>query len=629
MCQANGLVGLPGLTQRFRWQVSRLRAPKADFPIRDYRRDSGMEKAPARPPDAPSFSSSLRPVIHGNHGMVSSEHYLATAAGFSVLDHGGNAVDAAAAVGFALSVLEPHQNGIGGEVPILVYWAKDKRVYAVNGQGWAPKAATIEHFRSLGVDLIPGDGLLPATVPAVVDAWTFALQRFGTMPLRHVLGYAISLAEDGFPMYPALRGCIQSNQARFSEQWPTSAAIYLPGGAVPEVGDLLYNLDWAGTMKYLVAAEARNADAGRDEGLEAARRAFYEGGIAETIAEWCRDNEFVDASGEKHRGLLAAEDLAGYRGRTEDPVTATYHGYRVHKCGPWCQGPVFLQQLNLLEGFDLAAMGHNSADYIHTVIECAKLAFADREAYYADPDFTDVPLDRLLSKEYAAERRALVDPAKAAGIPEASGDEADQPAGGSEPGDTTHLDVVDRWGNMVSATPSGAWIQSSPVVAGLGFPLGTRGQMFYLDESHPERLEPGKRPSTTLTPSLALAEARGLPHIAFGTPGGDCQDQWTLQFFLNFVHFGMDLQTAIDVPTFHSTHFASSFYPHDAHPGEMHAEERIPPEVLDELRGRGHIVHADPPWSHGGVLAVALDPISGVMSGAASPRLGCAYAMGR
>jgi gamma-glutamyltranspeptidase/glutathione hydrolase len=586
-----------------------------------------MEHEPARPQDRPGPSSSLRPVIHGRHGMVSSEHYLATAAGLSILEHGGNAVDAAAAVGFALSVLEPHQNGIGGEVPTLIYWARDKRVYAVNGQGWAPKAATVDHFRSLGLDLIPGDGLLPATVPAVVDAWTLALQRFGTMSLGQVLGYAISLAEDGFPMYPALRGCIEGSQRRFAEQWPTSAAIYLPGGEVPGLGDLFSNLDWAGTMKKLAAAESLHADAGREEALEAARRVFYEGEIAHTIHEWCRDNEFGDASGQKHRGLLTAGDLAAYRGRIEDPVSTTYHGYRVHKCGPWTQGPVFLQQLNLLEGFDLAAMGHNTADYLHTLIECAKLAFTDRETYYADPDFTEVSLDRLLSKDYAAERRREIDPGKAL-VGEESGS-----GGGAgpdvQPGDTTHLDVVDRWGNMVSATPSGAWIQSSPVVAGLGFPLGTRGQMFYLDESHPERLEPGKRPSTTLTPSLALAHQLGLPHIAFGTPGGDCQDQWTLQFFLNFVHFDMSLQEAIDAPTVHSTHFRNSFYPHDAHPGEMHAEERIAAEALNDLRARGHLVHVDPPWSHGGVLAVTLDPLSGILSGAASPRLGCAYAMGR
>jgi gamma-glutamyltranspeptidase/glutathione hydrolase len=563
--------------------------------------------------------------------MVASEHYLATAAGFRVLERGGNAVDAAAAVCFCLHVLEPHQNGIAGEVPVLIRWAADRRVYAVNGQGWMPKAATIPLFRSLGIDLIPGDGLLPATVPAVVDAWVRALQRFGTMSLRELLDYAIELAECGFPMYPSLAACIEGNQARFAQEWPTSAAVYLPEGRPPKVGEVFRNPAWAATIRKLADAEARAASQGREAALEAARREFYEGEIAQAIARWCREQRFRDASGQHHGGLLTEADLSGYRGRIEQPVSTTYAGYRVHKCGPWTQGPVFLQQLNLLEGFDLAAMGHNSAEYLHTLIECAKLAFADREAYYGDPDFVEVPLERLLSKEYAAERRTAG--VQESGVRSQKSGKGNGPSAGTPMppgnGDTTHLDVVDRWGNMVSATPSGSWIQSSPVVESLGFPLGTRGQMFYLDESHPERLEPGKRPSTTLTPSLALAEAEGLPHLAFGTPGGDCQDQWTLQFLLNFVHFGMNLQEAIDAPTVHSRDFASSFYPHDAHPGEMGAEDRIAPEAIGELRARGHLVHLDPAWSHGGVLAVALDPATGVVSGAASPRPGQAYAMGR
>ncbi|MBM3499328.1 MAG: gamma-glutamyltransferase family protein [Armatimonadetes bacterium] len=567
--------------------------------------------------------SSLRPVIHGAHGMVASEHYLATAAGFSVLERGGNAVDAAATVCFCLHVLEPHQNGIAGECPILVRWAEDGRVYAVNGQGWAPQAATIPLFRSLGIDLIPGDGLLPATVPAVIDAWVRALQRFGTWSLRETLSYALELAEGGVPMYLSLAACIEANQERFAEEWPTSAAVYLPEGRPPRVGETFRNPAWARTVKTLADAEARHAGAGREAALEAARREFHEGEIARTVARWCREQRFRDASGKRSGGLLTEEDLAGYRGRVEDPVSVTYHGYRVHKCGPWTQGPVFLQQLNLLEGFDLAAMGHNSVEYLHTLIECAKLAFADREACYADPDFVEVPLRHLLSKEHAAERRTQLGDVT---HPGRVGLRSCPP---TAPGDTTHLDVVDRWGNMVSATPSGSWIQSSPVVEGLGFPLGTRGQMFHLDEDHVERLEPGKRPSTTLTPSLALAEASGLSHLAFGTPGGDCQDQWTVQFFLNVVHFGMNLQEAIDAPTVHSRDFVNSFYPHDAHPGVMAAEDRIPTEAIEGLRARGHLVELNPGWSHGGVLAVALDPATGRLSGAASPRPGQAYVMGR
>ena len=568
-----------------------------------------------------------RPVIRGTHGMVAAEHYLAAAVGFSVLEHGGNAVDAAAATGLCLSVLEPHQNGIAGEAPILIYWSQEGAVHAVNGQGWAPRAATIGRFRSLGLRLIPGDGLLPATVPATVDAWVLALQRFGTMRLTDVLGYAISLAEDGFPMYDDLQQCLAANRERFTEQWPTSGVIYLPGGEAPKVGDLFRNPDWAATMKKLCAAELRNAQRGRENALEAARKVFYEGEIAQAISDWCQETDVLDGSGRPHRGLLDWEDLRTYRGRIERPVATSYHGYGVHKCGPWCQGPVFLQQLNLLEGFDLTALEHNSPDYLHTLIECAKLAFADREAYYADPDFVAVPLERLLSKEYAAEQRGLMDPGRAISRTAPVGGPTGLRDDGS--GDTTHLDVIDRWGNMVSATPSGAWIPSSPVIEGLGFPLGTRGQMFHLDEDHPERLEPGKRPSTTLTPSIALAETPGLPHLAFGTPGGDCQDQWTLQFFLNFVHFGMSLQEAIDAPTVHSRDFANSFYPHDAHPNEMNAEDRIPEGVLAELRARGHRVTVDDGWSHGGVLAAAVDPDTGIMSGAASPRPRRAWVIGR
>lgn len=566
-----------------------------------------------------------RPIVSGSHGMVASEHYSATAVGFSVLERGGNAVDAAAAVCFALHVLEPHQNGIAGEVPILIYWAQDRRVYAVNGQGCAPEAATVGLFRSLGIDLIPGDGLLPATVPAVIDAWVLALQRFGTMSLRELLDYALQLAEQGFPMYPSLAACIQAHEQRFVEEWPTSAAIYLPEGRAPQVGEIFRNPMWAQTMKRVADAEAREASRGRESSLEAARREFYEGEIARTIAGWCREKQFRDASGRRNGGLLTEADLANYRGRVETPVNVDYHGYRVHKCGSWTQGPVFLQQLTLLEGFQLASMGHNSVDYLHALIECAKLAFADREAYYADPDFVDVPIERLLSREYASHRRALIDPERAS-LAERPGNVREST---NMVGDTTHLDVADRWGNLVSATPSGSWIQSSPVIENLGFPLGTRGQMFHLDENHPERIEPRKRPSTTLTPSLALAESKDRPHLAFGTPGGDAQDQWTLQFFLNWVHFGMDLQQAIDAPTVYSRHFASSFYPHDAHPGEVNCEARIGSQVIEGLRARGHIVNIDPGWSHGGVLAVAFDPTTGRMSAAVSPRPGQAYAVGR
>jgi gamma-glutamyltranspeptidase/glutathione hydrolase len=331
--------------------------------------------------------------------------------------------------------------------------------------------------------------------------------------------------------------------------------------------------------------------------------------------------------------LLSLEDFAGYGQRgtqLEEPVRASYRGVEVLKCGPWSQGPVLLQQLKLLEGYDLAALGHNTAEYLHVYLECAKLAFADRERYYADPEFADVPLGLLLSDDYASERREMIDP-RHASLEHRPGAVAMAGAGVGDrwpivTADTTHVDAVDRWGNLFAATPSGGWIGSSPVVAGLGFPLGTRGQMFYLDAQHANSLAPGKRPRTTLSPSLALRD--GQPWLAFGTPGGDQQDQWSLQFFLNVVDFGMELQQALDAPTVQTTHFQGSFYPHASDPGGARIESRIAPEVRDELTARGHKVSVDGPWSHGQVTAVARES-NGVLSGAASPRGRVAYVMGR
>jgi len=572
-----------------------------------------------------------RPVIMGAHGVVATGHYLASIAGLQMLQQGGNAIDAGVAAGFALAVLEPQANGIAGEAPILIYSADQRRVFAINGQGTAPRAATIEWFKDHRIDIIPGDGLLPATVPAAFDAWITALAHFGTMSLEQVIRPAIELAEEGFPMYDHLRGSIIRNAKRFTEQWPSSAKIYLPGGKVPEVGEPFVQRNWAQTFKRVVEAERRQRSRGRRVALQAARDFFYRGEIVKRIAEFAQETEVLDATGKYNRGLLTLEDLAEYRTKIEEPVSTNYRSYEVYKCGPWTQGPVLLQQLNLLEGFNLAKMGHNSPDYIHTVIEAAKLAFADREKYYADPDFVSVPLDRLLSKGYAAERRKLIDPDRAS-LELRPGDAGPIPFKGPRGnpkvyvGDTTKVDVIDRYGNMISATPSGAWISSSPVIEGLGFPLGTRGQMFYLDPHHAEALMPGKRPSTTLTPSLVLKD--GAPFMAFGSPGGDCQDQWALQFFLNFVDFGMNLQEAIDAPTFHSLHFPSSFYPHDAHPGRLVVEGRIPEDVRAALREKGHEVMVSGEWSQSHVLAVMFDQRRSVIFGAASPRIDVYYAVG-
>ncbi len=590
-----------------------------------------------------------RPTLCGYGGAVSAGHYLATSIGARVLAEGGNAADAACAMGFALQVLEPHMNGPAGEVPILYYEASSEHCHAISGQGRAPAAATIEVFEQLGRDRIPGSGLLAATVPAAFDAWCVLLERFGTLSFDAVSAPARGLAEAGFPLYAYLRNTLVAAEEKFQRLWPTSAALYSP---VPPLGARLRNPAWAETLGRLADAE-RDARGGREQGIRAARDAFYRGWVAEQIDAFVR-RPAADDEGQSNAALLNADDLASYQAEIEEPVSLDYRGTRVFKCAPWSQGPVFLQQLRLLEGFDLAAMGFASADALHVIIEAAKLAFADRDANYGDPRFVDVPLERLLSAEYADERRAFIDLGTAslefrpglgsypAGWPwvddnvvPGAGDEWWQEpaafAAARGRGDTTHLDAVDREGNLVAATPSGAWVQSSPVIPSLGFPIGTRAQMFCLDPDHPNALAPGKRPRTTLTPSLAhVADGRT---IAFGTPGGDQQDQWTLQFMLQLTDFApeqgngrADLQAAIDAPTVHTSHLPSSFYPRLAQQGWMAAETRIGEDAIAELERRGHRVARSGPWEHGRVVAVARDPDSGLCEAAASPRSQVAYA---
>jgi gamma-glutamyltranspeptidase/glutathione hydrolase len=408
---------------------------------------------------------------------------------------------------------------------------------------------------------------------------------------------------------------------------------------VPQIGDVLRNPDWADALKLMCRAEEEVRHKGRVAGIEAARDVFYKGAIAERIIRFIADNPVEDASGSAHSGLLSCEDMAEWRASVEEPVSLNYRGLDVHKCSSWTQGPVFLQQLAILEGFDLRAMGHNSAEYLHTWIECAKLAFADREAYYGDPAFDDVPFDALLSKEYGTERRALIGA-------EASRELRPGDVGRGTPdyvtfdvrennrramqaaydGDTTHLDAIDCQGNMVAATPSGGWIPSSPVIEGLGFPLGTRGQMFYLNPERPNALAPRKRPRATLTPSLVTKD--GEPWMVFGTPGGDCQDQWTLQFFLNHVDFGMNLQEALDAPSVHSEHFPGSFYPREAHPARMVAEDRIPGAVIAALEKRGHEVVVRDGWVNGKCMGIRYDRERGIIAGGVSPRGKIGYALG-
>jgi gamma-glutamyltranspeptidase / glutathione hydrolase len=612
--------------------------------------------------EIPEFTT--RPELAGTFGMVASTHWLASAAGMAVLEKGGNAFDAAVAAGFVLQVVEPHLNGPGGEVPVIGHDARRGETFVVSGQGPAPAAATVEAYG--GLDLVPGSGLLAATVPGAFGGWMLLLREYGTLRLRDVLGYAIMYAESGYPLVPAISWSIASVAGLFREHWHSSAEVYLAGGGAPAPGTLFANPALAATYRR-VLAEAEEASDDRDEQIEAARRAWYDGFVAEEIGNFAT-TEVMDVTGHRHRGLLTANDLASWHARLEAPATLDYEGYTVCKTGPWGQGPVFLQQLALLSGFDLAAMDPGSADYIHTLTEVAKLAFADREAWYGDPAFTDVPLGELLSDAYNDERRALIGEIASAdlrpgrpggremGLPEftngpfsasefdsagrrtrGSGDPGIDPATGeplgrsaaAQPqarrGDTCHLDVADRWGNVVAATPSGGWLQSSPVIPALGFPLGTRAQMFTLTPGLPATIAPGKRPRTTLTPTLALRG--GEPYLAFGTPGGDQQDQWTLHFFLSHVVFGMNLQQAIDFPAFHSAHMPSSFYPREAYPLRLDIEERAGSSVIDDLRRRGHDVHVQPPWSLGRISAVGRR--GGLLYGAANPRGMQGYAAGR
>jgi gamma-glutamyltranspeptidase/glutathione hydrolase len=543
-----------------------------------------------------------------------------------ILYAGGNAVDAAVAATLAEGVLNPHMHTFGGEISGLLYRAQEKRVFSVNGDTVAPRAATIEWFKRHEIPLIPFTGVLAAGPCAAPDALLTALERFGTLSFTQVVEPALELAEGGFPLHKALRGpapaymltdfSIAGNADHFRKAWPSSARVYLPGGRLPDVGEIFRNPDLGKTFRRLIEAEQKVQGHGRAHGLAAARDVFYKGEIAHVIAAHARE----------HGGLVTAEDFANFRIKIEEPVALNYRGYEVYKCGPWSQGPVFLQQLAILEGYDLAGMGHNSADYVHTIAEISKLAFADREQYYGDPDFVNVPLAGLLSKEYAALRRTLVDPRRASleqrpgnprtGAALLTGEEIF--AARNWGTGTVYVTVVDKERNMVSFTPSGAWIPSSPVIEGLGFPLGTRVQTFYLDPRHPNALVPGKRPRTTLTPTLVLRN--GAPCMVFGTPGGDQQDQWTLQFFLNVVEFGMEVQDAIEAPRFSSAHFPSSFYPHNAVPGSLRLEGRIPAEVRRELESRGHKVEVKEDWSEGDVLGICVDVERGILRGGADLR---------
>ncbi|MGH7040674.1 MAG: gamma-glutamyltransferase family protein [Acetobacteraceae bacterium] len=588
-----------------------------------------------------------RPEIAGTFGVVATTHWIASAVGMAVLERGGNAFDAAVAAGFALHVAEPHLNGPGGDAPILLHDAATGRQRVICGQGVAPRAASLEHFAGLGLDLIPPTGLLPAVVPGAVDAWLLLLRDWGTWELADVLAYAIGYATTGVPLVPRVSATIEGMRPLFQAEWTSSAAVFLPGGAVPAPGSLFARPALASTWRRLLA-EAVGAS--REARIEAARAAFYRGFVAEAVDRFFRANEVLDVTGRRHRGLLAAADFAAWEATVEEPAAYEYHGHTVLKCGVWSQGPVLLQQLALLAGFDLGAMDPCGAEFVHSVVECGKLAYADREGWYGDPRFTDVPLAVLLSDDYNAARRKLVGaeaslalrPGTVDGRTPALEFEAaaaragllDRVPGTGEPtvarlgvvgADTCHIDAIDRWGNMVSATPSGGWLQSSPVVPELGFPMGTRGQMFWLRPGLPGSLHPGARPRTTLSPSMALRD--GKPWMAFGTPGGDQQDQWQTIFFLRMVHHNLNIQEAIDLPSFHSEHFTSSFWPRAARPGKLVIEGRFPDAVLAELLARGHRAEKGEEWSEGRLSAARIE--AGQFRAGANPRGMQGYAVGR
>ena len=599
-----------------------------------------------------------RPEIDGTFGVVTSTHWLATAVGMGVLERGGNAFDAGVATAFTLQVVEPHLNGPGGDVPVILHDTRRGRTEVICGQGPAPAGASIKHFRDqLGLDMMPGTGLLAACVPGTFDTWLTLLRDYGTLRLEDVLAPAIGYAEHGYPLVERACATIDTVKQLFTQYWPTSAAIYLRDGKAPAPGSLFTNPTLAETYKRLLR-EAQSAGGDREAQIERARKTWSQGFVAEAIDRFCRTQKLMDTSGEPHGGVLTGDDMARWHAHVEAPLTYDYGRYTVCKPGVWSQGPVMLQQLALLKGFDLDGLDPAGPEFIHLQVECAKLAFADREKFYGDPDFVEVPIETLLSDAYNDARRKLVgakaslelQPGSVEGfgavvklrraedVRHAGAMGAGEPTvgrlGAGEPtvgrmgqvrGDTVHFDIVDRDGNIISATPSGGWLHSSPAIPELGFCLGTRGQMFWLEEGHPASLAPGKRPRTTLSPTLAHKD--GEPYLAWGSPGGDQQDQWTTQFFLRHVHCGMNLQESIDAPAWHTEHFPISFWPRTARPGVVVIERRVPRDTIAELERRGHKVEIGPDWSEGRLTAASRSGRR--RRAAANPRGMQAYAAGR
>ena len=614
-----------------------------------------------------------RPTLQGTFGMSASTHWLATAAAQAVLERGGNAFDAAVAGAFVLHVVEPHLNGPGGDMAGVFVTAEEPgKPVVLMGQGPAPARATVEHYLAEGLELVPGSGALAAAVPAAVDAWLLLLRDHGTWELDEVLEFAIGYARDGHPMLGRVGATIAAVSELFRTHWPTSADLWMPGGRIPAEGELVRNPAYARTLQRLVDAGAAGVESSevgprepahgdsreesvqhsRETRIDAARREWREGFVARAMVDSVK-TPHRHSSGTDHQGVLALEDLAGFEAGYEPAATVEFRGHTIAKTGPWGQGPALLQTLAILEGFDDRYLDPSTELGAHTILEAQKLALADREAYYGD---TDVPLEYLLSAGYCAARRSLIGerashefrpgtvpgrepylpPLRTHYTPPALAGAGSAGLGAGEPtvapsgetrGDTCHIDVVDRWGNMVSATPSGGWLQSSPAIPALGFCLGTRLQMTWLEPGTPSTLTPGKRPRTTLTPTLVLRDGQAV--TALGSPGGDQQDQWQLPYLLRTIIGGYSPQQAIDAPTFHTTSMPGSFWPRIWEPGGSVVEDRLGDDVIAGLERRGHVVTRAGGWTLGRLSAVVRDPSTGVLQAAANPRGAQGYAAGR
>jgi gamma-glutamyltranspeptidase/glutathione hydrolase len=564
----------------------------------------------------PTHETTLYPRVFGRRGAVASEHTLSALAGIEILQAGGNAIDAAMAGALVEGVVNPQMHTIGGECPILVHQAGTGRVVCINGNMVAPGAATPEAFRARSLTAIPPEGVLAAGVPGAFGAVVEALLRFGKLPFAVVIAPALSLARGGFPLHAGLLRQqffgVAALADKFRTQWPGSAAVYLNDGAVPEEGAAIRNPALADTFQYLSDASRIGS---REDGLRAACRAFYQGDVARAIAAYVAERD----------GLLNFDDMARFSVPVEGTTSVEFGGATLHKTGPWTQGPALLQTLSILKGFDLHGMGHNSAAYLHTVIEAVKLAWADREQFYADPDFIGVPIDTLLSDSYGAKRAALV--AAAASLAMRPGDPwrddallpADERLGGAAWGaGTVHVDAMDQEGNACAATPSGAWIRHAEVVPALGFPLGTRLSNCQLAQGFPNVVAPYKRPRTTISPSLAMKGNQ--PWLAFGSMGGDQQDQWQLQFYLNRCVFGMTLQQAIEAPKFSSEHFPAQFHPHEWALNRVRIEPDVGAETLAGLRQAGHELDVGPSWTEGFLCATERNPRTGMLEAGCDPR---------